>query len=88
MELSSLQSEIDKMNALIFTDHEIIELREDILKSSESLLRNGVITASAYITEFTNLYEAKSDLNLHKIQLLLNQIQYEITKGSYYNNKF
>src|SRR5690606_19467764 len=88
MELSSLQSEIDKMQTLISTDHEIITLREDILKTSESLLRNGVITSSAYITEFTNLYEAKSDLNLHKIQLLLNQIQYEITKGSYYNDKF
>lgn len=88
MELSTLQSEIDKIRTLITTDHEIITLREDILKTSESLLRNGVITASAYITEFTNLYEAKNDLNLHKIQLLQNQIQYAITKGSYNNHNF
>ncbi|HLT52208.1 MAG TPA: TolC family protein [Arenibacter sp.] len=88
IELTHLQSEIDKMKVMIATDNEIIALREDILKTSGSLLRNGVITPSAYITEFTNLYEAKSDLNLHQIQLLRNQIQYEITKGSYYDDQF
>ncbi|HCO81991.1 MAG TPA: TolC family protein [Arenibacter sp.] len=86
LELVKLKSEIDKIDALIFTDREIIVLREDILKTAESQLNNGVITASAYITEFTNLYEAKSNLNLHETQLLLHKIQYEITKGSYYNN--
>ncbi|PXX31268.1 TolC family protein [Arenibacter sp. ARW7G5Y1] len=86
LELVTLKSEIDKIDALISTDNEIIALREDILKTAESQLNNGVITASAYIIEFTNLYEAKSNLNLHETQLLLHQIQYEITKGSYYNN--
>ena len=86
LELVKLKSEIDKIDALIFTDREIIVLREDILKTAESQLNNGVITASAYITEFTNVYEAKSNLNLHETQLLLHKIQYEITKGSYYNN--
>ena len=83
-----LKSEIDKIDTLIFTDMEIIVLREDILKTAESQLQNGVITASAYIIEFTNLYEAKSNLNLHETQLLLYKIQYEITNGSYYNNGF
>lgn len=86
LELVKLKSEIDKIDALISTDNEIIALREDILKTAESQLNNGVITSSAYITEFTNLYEAKSNLNLHETQLLLHKIQYEITKGSYYNN--
>ncbi|MBU2906743.1 TolC family protein [Arenibacter algicola] len=86
LELVKLKSEIDKIDALISTDNEIIALREDILKTAESQLNNGVITASAYIIEFTNLYEAKSNLNLHETQLLLHKIQYEITNGSYYNN--
>lgn len=51
--------------------------------TAESQLKNGVITSSAYITEFTNLYEAKSNLALHKTQKLLNQIQYQITQGTY-----
>jgi len=88
LELVKLKSEIDKIDTLIFTDMEIIVLREDILKTAESQLQNGVITASAYIIEFTNLYEAKSNLNLHETQLLLYKIQYEITNGSYYNNGF
>lgn len=86
MELVKLKSEIDKINDLILTDRDIIALREDIMKTAESQLNNGVITASAYITEFTNLYEARSNLNLHETQLILHKVQYEITKGSYYNN--
>ena len=88
MELVKIHSEIQKIEALITTDKDIIALREDILKTSESLLKNGVITSSAYITEFTNLYEAKSNLNLHKTQLLLNQIQYQITDGTYSKTRF
>ncbi|MGB5436812.1 MAG: TolC family protein [Maribacter sp.] len=86
MELVNLQSEIDKIEALIATDNEIIVLREDILKTAESQLKNGVITSSAYITEFTNLYEAKNQLNLHETQLLLNKIQHQITNGTYTKN--
>ena len=86
LELVNLQSEIDKVEALISTDNKIISIREDILKTAESQLKNGVITASAYITEFTNLYEAKSQLNVNETQLLLNKIQYQITKGTYNKN--
>lgn len=86
LELVKLKSEIEKIDALIFTDKAIIDLREEILKTAESQLNHGVITTSAYLTEFTNLYEAKSNLNLHETQLLLHQIQYNIVKGSYYNN--
>lgn len=88
MELANLGSDMDKMKSLIAKDHEIIALRESILKTSESQMRNGTITPSAYIIEFTSLYEAKSTLNLHKIQLLQNQIQFEIIKGSYYHDQF
>lgn len=83
VELAGLQSEITKIDALISYDEAIIPLREKMAKTAESQLKNGVITSSAYITEFTNLYEAKTNLALHKIQMLLKQIQYQITKGTY-----
>jgi outer membrane protein TolC len=83
LELINLQSEIDKMEELIQYDEQIIPRFEKMVKTAESQLKNGVITSSAYITEFTNLYEAKSNLALHKIQKLLNQIQYQITQGTY-----
>lgn len=86
VELAGLQSEINKINELISYDEAIIPLREKMVKTAESQLENGVITSSAYITEFTNLYEAKNNLALHKTQRLLTQIQYQITKGTYNKN--
>ncbi len=86
LELVNLQTEIDKLQELIVLDQAIITLRENMAKSAESQLKNGVITSSAFISEFTDLYEAKSNLNLHKTQLLLQQIQYQITKGTYSKN--
>jgi len=83
LELINLRSDIDKMEKLILYDEEIIPLREKMNKTAESQLRNGIITSSAYITEFTNLFEAKNTLALHKTQILLKQIQFLITKGSY-----
>ncbi|WP_091868970.1 TolC family protein [Pricia antarctica] len=83
VELAGLQSEIAKINELISYDEAIITLREKMAKTAASQLKNGVITSSGYITEFTNLYEAKSNLALHKTQRLLKQIQYQITKGNY-----
>ena len=83
LELISIRSDIDKMEKLIQYDEEIIPLRKNMEKTAGSQLRNGVITSSAYITEFTNLYEAKNTLALHKTQLLLKQIQFLIMKGTY-----
>lgn len=71
------------MEELIQYDEQIIPRFEKMVMTAESQLKNGVITSSAYITEFTNLYEAKSNLALHKTQKLLNQIQYQITQGTY-----
>jgi outer membrane protein TolC len=83
IELAGLQCELDKISEQISYDDAIIPLREKILKTAESQLKNGVITSSAYIIEFTSLYEARSNLALHKTQMLLKQIQYQITKGTY-----
>ncbi|MCK5441947.1 MAG: TolC family protein [Maribacter sp.] len=87
LELENLQSEIDKLRETIDLDHEIIVLRAGILKSAESQLKNGAITSSNYMIEFTHLFSAKSDLNLHQTELFLKKIQYRITKGNYTTNK-
>ena len=81
IELNQQQSDIDKINAFINTDSEIITLQKDVLKSAESQLQNGVITASSYITELTNLFEDETTMKTHEIQLLLIKANYNITKG-------
>ena len=81
IELNQQESEIKKTEAIIVSDIEIIKLRKEVLKSTESQLKNGVITASEYITELTNLYEDQNVLNTHKIELMLVKANYNITKG-------
>jgi outer membrane protein TolC len=81
IELHQQQKEIDKIKQFIASDNDIINLRKDVLKIAESQLKNGVITASAYITELTNLFEAKNTLIRHNIQLQLAKANYNIIKG-------
>jgi outer membrane protein TolC len=79
--LNQQQREIEKIEAFITSDLEIINLRKEVLKSADSQLKNGVITSSAYITELTNLYEDENTLIQHKIQLQLAKANYNIIKG-------
>lgn len=79
--LNQQQKEIDKIESFITSDLEIINLRKDVLKSADSQLKNGVITASAYITELTNLYEDENTLIKHNIQLQLVKANYNVIKG-------
>ena len=79
--LNQQREEIEKIETFIITDKEIIDLRKDVLKSSDSQLKNGVITSSAYIAELTNLYEDENTLIRHKIQLQLAKANYNVIKG-------
>lgn len=81
MQLEELDYEVKKMEQLILSDSEIIIIREKIIKSSDAQMKNGVITSSEYLTELTNLFEAKNILNTHEVQLSLAKSSYEIIKG-------
>ncbi len=86
MQLKEADYEISKIEALIEADNEIIILREKVLKSATSQLKNGVITSSEYLTEFNNLYESMISQKLHEIQLDLAKANYQVIKGET-NNK-
>lgn len=81
IELNKQQKEIEKISAFINSDVEIIKLREKVLKTLESQLKNGVITSSVFVTEFTNLFEAENTLLQHKIQVQLAKANYNTIKG-------
>ena len=70
-----------KIEEIIKTDTEIIGLREYVEKSANAQLKNGVITTSEYLVEFTNLYEAKTNQKLHEVQLALAKANYQVIKG-------
>ncbi|MFB9056092.1 TolC family protein [Mariniflexile ostreae] len=82
IELQQYQSEINKIKAFITSDFEIVSLRKQVLLAADSQLKNGVITASAYLIELTNLYEDENTLAKHEIQLQLAKANYNITKGN------
>ena len=74
--------EIQKYDEFIKSDQTIIDLRKEILKTSESQLKNGVITSSDYVEKLTDLYEAQTNLKTHQIQRLLAQANYNVIKGN------
>lgn len=82
LQLQEIDNEIKKSEEIIKTDTEIIGLREYVEKSANSQLKNGVITTSEYLVEFTNLYEARTNQKLHEIQLALAKANYQVTKGN------
>ncbi len=81
IEMNEQQIEIEKINNLINSDEKIMELRKEVLEMKDSQLKNGVITSSDYLTEFTNLYEDQNTLVTHKIQLQLAKANYNVIKG-------
>ena len=82
MQLQEMQSEINKTIELLKTDEEVIEVREKIVKSANAQMKNGVITTSEYLTELTNLFEAKSFLKTHEVQLAAAKSNFELIKGN------
>ncbi len=64
-----IQSRIHKMERMMETDKEIIELQVEITKSSEVQLNNGVIMASDYITDLNKESIARLSYSMHQIEL-------------------
>ena len=74
--------EIDKLKDLIKVDREIISIRTSVKESTKAQLENGVITSSDFIRELNNEDQAKQNLSIHTIQLLLAQENYKLTIGN------
>lgn len=81
IQLEEQDFEIKKLEQLLLSDTEIIQIREKVIKSSDAQLKNGVITSSEYLIELTNLFEAKNILKTHEVQLAAAKSNYEIIKG-------
>ena len=82
MELNQVKNDSDKIQELLLSDQKIIETREKIVQSANAQMKNGVITTSEYLTEVTNLFEAKNTLKLHEVQLSLSKSNYKIISGN------
>ena len=82
IQLEQQAIEVEKYKEFINSDQTIISLQNQILKTAESQLKNGVITSSNYMDQLTDLYEAEINLKTHEIQLLLAQANYKVIQGN------
>ncbi|GBL35356.1 hypothetical protein EMGBS15_09510 [Filimonas sp.] len=75
-------SEITKLNELLQTDDELVDLRTSVKNTSSIQLENGVITTNDYIKEVNAEDQARQSKLLHKIQLIIAQYNLQNTLGN------
>jgi outer membrane protein TolC len=80
-QLTSQKNEIDKLNKLIQSDNEIIQLRKSVTDAAKAQLENGVMTANDYLVEVNAEDQSRQALIAHELQLLQAQIVYNTIKG-------
>ena len=74
--------EIQKMENLIKSDREIIQLRSRIKETTKNQLENGTTTANDYLIQLNAEDQARQTQILHRIQLLLAQYNHKTTTGN------
>ena len=74
--------EMKKLEDLISVDTDIIALRTEVKNSANAQLENGVITANDFLREVNAEDQARQNLLLHQVQLLVAQYNYRNTTGN------
>ncbi|WP_372947853.1 TolC family protein [Mariniphaga sp.] len=80
--LAQQKEQIGKLETILKTDQEMVELRTEITKSAASKLKNEFVTTTDYIRELQAETVAKLNLELHKIQLDEANEKYNLIKGN------
>ena len=81
-QLKQQQAEIDKLQQLVSSDKEIIDLRKSVTDAAKAQLQNGVMTANDYLKEVNAEDQARQSLITHRVQLLQAQINYQTIAGN------
>lgn len=80
-QLQQQKADIDKYEALVASDQQIIELRRQVTEAARAQLENAVITANDYLLQVNAEDSARQAQILHRLQLLQAQTNYAITSG-------
>ncbi len=81
LQFQQQNEEVLKLTELLETDRKLIQLRDEIRKTAAAQLENGVMTATDYVKELNAEDQARQNLILHEIQLLLAQYKQQNTLG-------
>ena len=82
IDLENKMATIQKTEAHISRDEQIIEIRDRIANTSSSQLDNGTITSTEYLTELNAASKAKLDREVNKIELIKAKLDYQTTLGN------
>ncbi len=82
LNLKQQGAEFSKLKQLIDIDTDIIIQRSAVKAISKAQLDNGVITIHDYLSELDAEDAAKQSLLLHKVQLLMDEYNYQNTAGN------
>ena len=82
LSLKQQNSEIEKLHSLIKVDKQIIAIRTSVKEASKAQLENGVITSNDFIRELNAEDNAKQNLTIHSIQLMLAKQNFQLTLGN------
>ena len=80
--LAGQQTTLERYQALLETDQQMIPLREKIQATAAVQLENGIIGFTDYFTEANNLTQARLNEQLHRLQLLQAQADAATTVGA------
>jgi len=81
-QLDTKLAEIESMRTLIKTGTELVAIRERISAAAQSKLDNGTMTASDYLAEINPGNEAAINLEMHRVNLLKAEAEYNYLKGT------
>lgn len=82
LQLKQATAEIEKQQAVLSKDTEIVTLKENITKSYQLKYDNGVASMNDLLTSLNRESEAKNNQALHNIQLLLSIYNYKTINGN------
>lgn len=80
-ELKVQQLEIEKYKLLLNQDQNVVKIRKEITEVKSAELANGTITTTAYLEELNKENEAKLNVEVHKLKLVMAQLNYLIIQG-------
>jgi outer membrane protein TolC len=81
-QLKQQEAELRKLEQLIASDRQIIDLRARVKEAANAQLENGVITANDFLREVNAEDQARLSLITHQLQLLQAQINYQTLSGN------
>ena len=82
LQMSQTANEIEKQNAIISRDDEIVRLKGDISRSYQSRFDNGMCSMNDLLNSMNRESEARANQALHSVQLLMSLYNYQYISGN------